>query len=41
VSLILVVSRLDSGFEIDGKPEVVACGCFGVATPVRQLARCA
>ena len=41
VRRILEITRLDSVFEINPKPEVLGGGCFGVATPVRQLARCA
>ena len=41
VRRILEITRLDSVFEIKAKPEVLAGGCFGLAAPVRQLARCA
>ena len=41
VRRILEITRLDSVFEINPKPEVLAGGCFGLAVPVRQLARCA
>jgi anti-anti-sigma factor len=41
VRRILEITRLDSVFEINPKPEVLAGGCFGLAAPVRQLARCA
>jgi anti-anti-sigma factor len=38
---ILEITRLDSVFEINRKPEVLAGRCFGLAAQVRQLARCA
>ena len=41
VRRILEITRLDSVFEINPKPEVLAGGCFGLGAPVRQLARCA
>ena len=41
VRRILEITRLDSVFEINSKPEALAGGCFGRAAPVRQLARCA
>ena len=42
VRQILEITRLDSVFEINRKPEVLAVGgCFGLASPVRELARCA
>jgi len=41
VRRILEITRLDSVFEINPKPEVLAGGCFGRAEPARQLARCA
>jgi len=41
VSRILEITRLDSVFEVNRKPEILAGGCFDLGAPVRQLARCA
>jgi len=41
VRRILEITRLDSVFEINSKPEILAGGCFGQVGPLRQLARCA
>jgi anti-anti-sigma factor len=41
VRRILEITRLDSVFEINPKPETLAACCFGLVAPVRQLARCA
>jgi anti-anti-sigma factor len=41
VRRILEITRLDSVFEINSKPEVQAGGWFGLAAPMRQLGRCA
>lgn len=42
VRRILEITRLDSVFEMNPKPEAQAAGCcFRLAAPVRQLARCA
>lgn len=37
VRQILEITRLDSVFEINPKPEVLGAGCFGLAAPMRHL----
>lgn len=38
VRRILEITRLDSVFEINSKPDVPAASCFGLVVPMRQLA---